>query len=654
MHPSDSQIDIRNGAQEALRKSEEKFRLIAETIEAVFWMSTPGIQEMIYVSPAYETIWGRTRESLYQCPQSFMEAVHPEDLERVRAGVEGHAQGRWDFDYRIVQPNGSVRWIRDRGFPILDSNGKLERMTGIATDITELYQAEEASRESEQRFRLVFEGAPIGMAIVGMDYRLQKVNKSLCDLLDYSEEELLSRTFIDITHPEDIEKDLELARKLFRAEIPAYKLEKRCIAKQGEIKWIHLTAALVRDQKGRALCGLAMMENVTERKKAEEMVAQAQRELEERVRDRTAALEAANRELRIEIAVRMRAEEALRDSEERLRRLLETTNALPWEANADTWQFTYVGPQAAKLLGYPIEKWYEDDFWPVHIHPEDRNSAVEFCRWKSRTATDYDFEYRMFSSDGRTVWLHDLVSVERVNGVPKTLRGFMIDVTERKEAELLRAELAGRLLAAQEEERRRLAHELHDDLSQRLSVLSIEAGKLEGQLDSSPDSIHRTIGRMKEQLVALSTDVHALSRQLHPTILDDLGLVDALESECAKFAEREGIQVDFSADDVPVTLPRDVSLCLYRLTQEALRNIAKHAQAKQATVTLSAAGGCIQLSIQDCGVGFDWAAIRGKGGLGLASMGERARLIQGSLRINTQPGQGTTIRVVAPLSGRIQ
>ncbi len=136
-----------------------------------------------------------------------------------------------------------------------------------------------------------------------------------------------------------------------------------------------------------------------------------------------------------ELLHRQSAKEALRASEEHLRLLLETTNAIPWEANANTWRFTYVGPQAVKLLGYSTDQWYEKDFWATHIHPKDREFAIGFCEKSSRTSQDYEFEYRMIAADGRAVWLHDIVNVQSFNGAPVTLRGFMLDITERKQAQ---------------------------------------------------------------------------------------------------------------------------------------------------------------------------------------------------------------------------
>ena len=144
------EITGRKRTEEALRESEAKFRLLAESIQDVFWISTPGIKEMIYVSPAYEKIWGRTRESLYKSPHSFIEAIHPEDRERVLAGLEEHEKGSWNFEYRIIQPDGLYRWIQDRGFPIRDEQGSLIWMCGVAADLTERKQLEAQLRQAQK------------------------------------------------------------------------------------------------------------------------------------------------------------------------------------------------------------------------------------------------------------------------------------------------------------------------------------------------------------------------------------------------------------------------------------------------------------------------------------------------------------------------
>jgi signal transduction histidine kinase len=209
--------------------------------------------------------------------------------------------------------------------------------------------------------------------------------------------------------------------------------------------------------------------------------------------------------------------------------------------------------------------------------------------------------------------------------------------------------LAAKLLRAQEEERRRIAREMHDDWTQRLALLGIDIATLENHL-GAPEIALPLLRTMQEQLVGLAEDVHALSRQLHPAILDDLGLVEALRSECASFSRREGIAVVYRPEEVPRTLPKDVALCVYRVAQEALRNLAKHAAVSEGCVTLAATGSGLLLRVQDEGVGFDPAAVRSEPGLGLSSMEERARLIQAELSVTSAPGRGTTVEVRAPLA----
>ena len=206
--------------------------------------------------------------------------------------------------------------------------------------------------------------------------------------------------------------------------------------------------------------------------------------------------------------------------------------------------------------------------------------------------------------------------------------------------------LAGRLMTAQEEERRHLARELHDDLTQRLAVLAMDVGKLEGR--ASP-SLREDLRGIHAQLVRLSGDVHRVSRRLHPSILEDLGLSAAVESECQAFREREGIALDLSATSMPHTLSPSVALCAYRILQEGLRNIAKHARTRTASVSLHAEGGSLVLEIRDDGVGFDPGQRRSRPGMGLVSMEERADLLGGMLTVDAVPSRGTRLTVMLPL-----
>jgi signal transduction histidine kinase/ABC-type uncharacterized transport system substrate-binding protein len=208
-------------------------------------------------------------------------------------------------------------------------------------------------------------------------------------------------------------------------------------------------------------------------------------------------------------------------------------------------------------------------------------------------------------------------------------------------------QLAGRLLTAQEDERRRLAREMHDDVSQRLAVAAIEAGNVEQQLATDPT--RGLLSQLRARLIALSDDVHRISRRLHPSILDDLGLTDAIRSECDRISELGEIAVDFHGGQLPEHVPKDLALCLYRVAQETLRNAVKHSRTQRIDVTLNADAEFLYLEVRDYGCGFDPDAVRGQPGLGLASMEERVRLADGDLAINTAPGKGTSVAVTVPL-----
>ncbi|MCZ6878325.1 MAG: PAS domain-containing protein, partial [Acidobacteria bacterium] len=235
-----------------------------------------------------------------------------------------------------------------------------------------------------------------------------------------------------------------------------------------------------------------------------------------------------------------------------LGRLSETINCIPWEASAETWQFTYVGPQAVRILGYPIHQWYEKRFWTDHIHPEDRESTIDFCLNASQTVKDYEFEYRMIAADGSVVWLSDIVTVESVDGTPQTLRGVMIDITQRRmSAQELQA-LSGRLLQVQEEQRQRIARELHDQLGQDLALVSIEIEQLcQKASESQAEQLQKLAMKTKE----LTSQVQTLSRHLHPSQLTHLGLVTASRSLCNEVSKASDIQIDFSHSDLPNSIP---------------------------------------------------------------------------------------------------
>ena len=227
------------------------------------------------------------------------------------------------------------------------------------------------------------------------------------------------------------------------------------------------------------------------------------------------------------------------------------------------------------------------------------------------------------------------------------IAGLLVQRARARRAEGESAALTGHLLTAHEDERRRLARELHDDVTQRLARLAIDAAGIERGAGGTPGD--GTARSLREELVRLSEDVHALSYRLHPSMLDDLGLGAALKAECDRLSRQESIAVEVDVHDLPQPLPPDPALCLFRVAQEALRNIARHAQARAVVVSLAARDGGLQLAVSDDGRGFD--AVRGNGrpSLGQMSMRERVRLLGGELDIESAPGHGTTVVAWVPL-----
>jgi signal transduction histidine kinase len=236
--------------------------------------------------------------------------------------------------------------------------------------------------------------------------------------------------------------------------------------------------------------------------------------------------------------------------------------------------------------------------------------------------------------------------------------GLLINFQRRRRAEHSLREhenelmaLTGRLIHTQEEELRRLSRDLHDDLTQRLAVLAIDAGMLEKAIRPLHPESSQELADLKTKLIEVSDEVHALSRQLHPSIIEDLGLVQAVRSECDIFSRRTGIIVSFEPGDLSISIPHDIALCLYRVLQEALQNTSKHSKTAEVRVVLGNLCGGIQLSIQDSGVGFNVKQAAGKAGIGLSGMRERVRLVDGTLSVVSEPGKGTQIEVFVRLGG---
>ncbi|MFQ5572251.1 MAG: PAS domain S-box protein, partial [Rhodothermales bacterium] len=267
-----SLVDItdRKQAEDHIRAQEQQYRDLVQSTSAILWRGDPRTFRFTFVSREAETLLGYARERWIEEPEFWLEHVHPEDREWVPAFcAQATAELRpHTFDYRMIASDGRVVWLRDIVNVVAEKGVPVESV-GVMIDITELKRAEAALRESEERFRRIFEEGPLGMCVVGSGFSLVNANATLCRMLGYTKKELLGCTFLDLTHPDEREKETRLAIQVLKGEIPYAQVEMRLLRKTGEVVWARVTGSVVRDQEGLVLYGLGMVEDITESKQVE-------------------------------------------------------------------------------------------------------------------------------------------------------------------------------------------------------------------------------------------------------------------------------------------------------------------------------------------------------------------------------------------------
>lgn len=340
------------------------------------------------------------------------------------------------------------------------------------------------------------------------------------------------------------------------------------------------------------------------------------------------------------------ARDDFRDSKERLLELL-GTKILAWESEVEGQRFTYVSEHAVEMLGYPVAAWYEPNFLATHIHADDVHWVLAAYEKQTRITEHFDLTFRMWAADGRLVWIQNLISLGPDSKGAINLHGFMIDVSERKRAEEALKDLGGRLIAAQEEERRRVARELHDDFNQRLALLSLELDQL-GRKIQKPRGLRDSVKRLQAQAQEIAAEIHRLSYRLHPSKLDHVGLAAAVKSLCTELTGSGRLKVDFHQTGFPAALSRDVTLCVFRIAQEGLRNCVKHSGAESARVVLTKTRNAVRLVVSDNGCGFKASPALMEKGLGFISMKERLHVLGGQMNVYSRPLRGTRIEISVP------
>jgi PAS domain S-box-containing protein len=423
------------------------YRNLLEQFPGVVYVdSNEPVPESPYVSPQCEAMLGISPEKFVD-RHFWVTRVHPDDLDRVLAdwAAAYRRQDRFESEYRWIRLDGTVIWLRDESILVRDEQGEPRFWQGLMHDITESKRSEEALRESEARYRLLVENIPAVVYMVAPDddRRTLYVSPHVERTLGYTRLEWLQQPdiWMELLHPDDREPTLDAHDRHNRTGEP-WSREYRLIASDGRAVWFRDVGTLVRDARGASLHWLGVQLDITELKRVEEELRSARDELEQRVQERTAALEEANEMMSLEIAERRRAEEELRETEQRYRLLAEQIPAVTyiWQRDdvADQAPRSYTSPRIEKMLGYTSEEWHRSqDFWMSRLHPDDRTTVLAATIRSETTGEPFSMEYRYLHKDGHIVWVIDeAVLLSRgANGRPELFQGVMLDVTSRKEAE---------------------------------------------------------------------------------------------------------------------------------------------------------------------------------------------------------------------------
>ena len=663
-------IDIteRKRAEEALRQSEERFARFMQHLPGLAWIKDLD-GRYVYANAAAAKAFNTPPEKLYGHIDE--EIFPPKVAAQFRRNDEQALTDEKGVQVieTLEHADGVLHSLLVSKFPIPGPDGNTVLIGGTAFDITERLQAEEALRESEERFRAILRQATAGIARKDAEGRLIFVNEAFCNMLGYTESELLGKMVWEFMHKDDVEENKRSYDRLMLEGIPL-KLERRLLRQDGSVIWVDASISPIMDVTGKPQSAVTVEVDISGRKQAEESLRELNLQLEDRVLSRTAKLRAVNQTLREEIMERRKVEEALRRSESTARaneeKLSTLFELLPVGISFldPRGQIIQMNSALANILRLSKEE-ILNQAYKSRTYIRANGTLMSLAEFASARAlaerrTIYGVETGIVLGNGEVVWTSvnaAPVAVANVGAVVVT-----VDITDSKRAERALQEsrerlqiLSQRLVEVQEEERRTIARELHDRVGQTLAALNINLMIVNGQLTGKVEEPVSTRLNDSMKLVAETISlVRDVMSNLRPSVLDDYGLEAALQSHMDQYMSRYEIKVVL--DKPNPSLPRlgsSIEMTFLRIAQEALMNIAKHAHASQVRLSLQQEKDAISMTIQDNGTGIEsWESANRPGSHGMTIMRERAEAIGGNLRVTSVPGQGTKIEVYVPIENR--
>ena len=568
----------------------------------------------LFVNLAFCSMLGFSEEELRS--KHCVDFSPPEDAEKdwslfqqLRAGSIDHYQ----LEKRYFRRDGSLVWGR-LSISLLKS-----RPSPLVLAMVEDITAKKAAEDARFRHAAVVESSEDAIISKNLDAVIVSWNAGAQRIFEYTEAEAVGQPITILIPPDLLDEENTILERL-RAGGRIEHYETIRLTKTGRKVDVSLTISPIRDSSGKLVGFSKIAQDITERKRAEHALHEINHALERQ----TGVLQAREELLRIFVK-NVPAGVAMLDRDMRYLQV------------SDRWCADY-SVESSQVLGRSHYEVFPDipDRWKeIHRRALDGETLqADEDRWDRK---------------GGTTWVRWEVrpwrSADRLTG---GILIFAEDITRRKQMEEVLSSMSRKLIESEEQERARIGRELHDDINQRLAMLAIG---LE-QLQNNPLKVRSRLQELREETIAISRDVQALSHELHPSKLEYLGVVSGMESWCREFSGRQKMQIDFSSC-VSGPLPFEIGRALFRVLQEALHNAVKHSGVKRVEVQIAERSNEVHLLVRDSGSGFDIEAVKRGSGLGLTSMQERVRLVNGAISFESRPMGGTTIRVCVPFqSGR--
>jgi|HubBroStandDraft_6_1064221.scaffolds.fasta_scaffold00931_7 PAS domain S-box-containing protein len=610
-----------NDGDEASNVIEERLRLIIDTIPTIVWRKLPD-GSADFLNRNFREYTGLSLED--GLGWGWMNAFHPDDrlIEEWRTAL---AAGKpFAKEARLRRSDGQYRWFLIRAVPLRDEQGNIVHWYGTSTDIEDLKRAED-------RIRLIIDTLPTMVWTLRPEGAVDYVNQRWLDYTGLTlEQEIEEPT--RVVHPEDLPRVIEKWLSDMAAGEPSED-EMRLRRADGEYRWFLVRTAPLRDEQGDVVKWYGVSIDIEDRKRAEE------------------ALRSSESEQR-HIAAQLERERT------RLVEAQEVAKLGSWEAELQSLNVIW-SEQTHRIFETDPSRFHPTrPKFREFIHPEDRAKVDAAFVASLDKRSPSTVEYRIVMPDGRVKILEERWQGFRdEEGKPVRVAGTCRDITEAVRAEEELRRLSGQLLRLQDEERRRIARDLHDSTGQNLVALATILSQLHASIPSSARKLRKLASECQELADRCIREVRTLSYLLHPPMLDEAGLDDAIRHYVDGFSERTGIEVKSQISPLFGRMPPDVELALFRVVQESLTNIQRHSQSLRATIQLDRTADEVKLEISDKGAGASRRELTGgpgspfRLGVGIPSMHERVRLIGGWLEIESS-SSGTTVRVTVPVDGQ--